>query len=100
MAQSLALHPEVKGILTESWLHSPETFRISPHLAWLNRPFLNHGGLVVEIGTASEASGVFTGSRERKRLYDEGKFRPTTAMAIWPRAAVLDWAMSHPELAD
>lgn len=100
IAQSLALHPEVKGILTESWLHSPETFRISPHLAWLNRPFLDHGGLVVEIGAASETSGVFTGSRERKRLYDEGKFRPTTAMAVWPRAAVLDWAMSHPELAD
>lgn len=100
MAQSLAQYPEVKGILTESWLHSPETFRISPHLAWLNRPFLEHGGLIVEIGAASEASGVFTGSRERKRLYDEGKFRPTTAMAIWPRRAVLDWAMSHPELAD
>lgn len=97
MAQSLAMYPEAKGILAESWLHSPETYRVSPHLAWLNRPFLEHGGFVIDIREASEASGVFTGSRERRRLYDEGQFRPMTAMAIWPRAAVLDWAMRHPE---
>jgi hypothetical protein len=98
IAQSLALHPEVKGLLTESWLHSPETFRVSPHLAWLNRPFLEHDGLVVVLGPAREASGVVTGSPERKRLVEEGRFRPTTAMVIWPRAAMLEWAQQHPEL--
>ena len=100
IAQSLALHPEVKGLLTASWLHSPDTYRVSPHLAWLNRPFLEHGGLVVIIGSASESSGVFTAGSERRRLYDEGLFRPTEAMAIWPRAAMLDWASKHPELGD
>ena len=100
MAQSLALHGEVKGLLTESWLHSPETFRVSPHLAWLNRPFLEHGGLIVVLGEASEASGVFSGSQDRKKRFDDGQFRPTTAMAIWPRAAMLDWAMDHPEFGD
>ncbi|HKW48372.1 MAG TPA: hypothetical protein VJN70_13075 [Gemmatimonadaceae bacterium] len=100
MAQSLALYPEVKGLLTESWLHSPETLRVSPHLAWLNRPFLEHGGLVVELGEAPEASGILIGSLERRRLYDQGQFRPTTAMAIWPRAAMLDWARRHPEFGD
>jgi hypothetical protein len=100
IAQSLALNPEVVGLATESWLHSPETLRVSPHLAWLNRPFNEHGGMVVVIGEASESSGVFTGSAERRRLYEEGRFRPTTAMVIWPRAAMLQWARNHPELAD
>jgi hypothetical protein len=100
IAQSLALHPEVKGLLTASWLHAPDTYRVSPHLAWLNRPFLEHGGLVVIIGSASESSGVFTAGSERRRLYDEGLFWPTEAMAIWPRAAMLDWASKHPELGD
>ena len=100
IAQALRRHPEVKGLLTESWLHSPDTFRVSPHLAWLNTPFLEHGGLVVMLGAAEASSGVFTGGGERQRLYEEGKFRPTTAMAIWPRAAMLEWAESHPELAD
>jgi len=100
IAQALALHPEVKGLFIESWLHSPDTFQVSPHLAWLNTPILEHGGLVVVLGKASESCGVFDGSPERKRLYEQGLFRPTTAMAIWPRAAMLDWAMNHPEFGD
>lgn len=100
IAQSLALNPNIKGLVTESWLHSPETLRVSPHLAWLNKPFVQCGGMLVELGEASEASGVFTASRERRRLYEEGRFRPTTAMVVWPRAAMLEWAASHPEFAD
>lgn len=98
IAQALALHPDVKGLLTESWLHSPDTFEVSSHLAWLNKPFLEHGGLVLRLGAASADSGVFAASRERRRLYAEGRFRPTTAMVIWPRAAMLEWAANHPEL--
>jgi hypothetical protein len=97
IAQSLTLHPEVKGLLTESWLHSPDTFQVSSHLAWLNKPFLEHGGLILVLGEAPANSGVFTASRKRKRLHAEGRFRPTTAMAVWPRAAMLEWAMKHPE---
>jgi hypothetical protein len=99
IAQSLARHPDVKGLLTESWLHSPDTFEVSSHLAWLNTPFLEHGGLIVVLGRAAAESGVFTSSPHRKRLSDQGHFRPTTAMAIWPRAAMLDWASNHPEFA-
>jgi len=100
IAQSLALHPEVKGLLTESWLHSTETFRVSPHLAWLNKPFHEAGGLVVRLGDASESSGVFEGSAQRRQLYEEGRFRPTAALVIWPRSAMLAWAARHPEFAE
>src|SRR3954465_314551 len=100
IAQSLALKPNIKALVTESWLHSPETLRVSPHLAWLNKPFVECGGMIVELGDASEANGVFTGSAERRRLYEEGRFRPTTAMVIWPRSAMLDWAANHTEFAD
>jgi hypothetical protein len=100
IAQALESHPEVRGLLTESWLHSPDTFGVSPHLAWLNKPFLENGGLILSLGAASESSGVFAGGGERRRLFEQGMFRPTTAMAIWPRAAMLEWARSHPELAD
>lgn len=100
IAQSLVLHPELKGLATESWLHSPDTFVVSPHLAWLNRPFLEYGGIVTVIGPAPATSGVLANSTQRKRLYDEGKFRPTSAMVVWPRAALLDWAANHPEFGD
>jgi hypothetical protein len=100
IAQSLALHPEVNGLLTESWLHATETFRVSPHLAWLNKPFHEAGALVVRLGDAPESSGVFAGGAQRRQLYDEGRFRPTTALVIWPRSAMLDWAARHPEFAE
>jgi hypothetical protein len=100
IAQSLALHPEVNGLLTASWLHATETFCVSPHLAWLNKPFQEAGGLVVRLGDASESSGVFAGGAQRRQLYEQGRFRPTTALVIWPRSAMLEWAARHPEFAE
>jgi hypothetical protein len=100
MAQSMALQPAVKGLVTCSWLHSPDTFAASPHLAWVNRPFLEHGGLVVVLGPADPHSGVLTRSPERQKLYEAGRFKPTTGLAVWPRAQVLGWAERHPEFAE
>ena len=100
MAQCLALNPEVKGLLSASWQYAAETSRVSPHLSWISKPFLENGGFVMDIGPATEADGIFVGSPDRKRWYEEGKFRPTTAMVLWPRAAMLDWAAKHPELSD
>ena len=50
MAQSLVRQPHVKGLVASSWLHSSDTFVVSPHLAWMNRTFLENGGLVVRDG--------------------------------------------------
>ena len=100
MAQSLALQPEIKGLVASSWLHSPDTMAVSPHLASLNRVFLENGALVTTMGAADPDSGVFTRSPERRRLFDQGLFKPTNGLVIWPRAQMLSWATSHPELAD
>jgi len=99
MAQSMLKQPDVKGLVASSWLHSPDTFAVSPHLAWMNRTFLENGGLVVLMGPADPDCGVLSRSPERQKLYDEGRFKPTTGLVIWPRRAMLDWAARHPELA-
>lgn len=99
MAQSMALQPEVKGLVASSWLNSPDTFAVSPHLGWMNRTFLANGALVVTMGPADPDSGVLARSPERRQAYDAGTFRPTTGLVIWPRAAMLAWAAAHPELA-
>ena len=98
MAQSMMHQPGVKGLVASSWLHSPDTFAVSPHLAWMNRTFLENGGLVVLMGPADPDCGVLSRSPERKKLYDEGQFKPTTGLVIWPRREMLDWAARHPEL--
>jgi hypothetical protein len=100
MAQSVALQPEIRGLVTSSWLHSPDTMAVSPHLTALNRVFLENGALVTAMGAADVNSGVFARSPERRRLFEEGRFKPTNGLVVWPRAEMLRWATAHPELAD
>lgn len=97
MAQSLVLQPQVRGLVTDSWFYSPDTYRVSPHLAWLNHFFIENGGLVEILGPAPPGSGYLEGSAERRRCYESGEYKPTTAVVLWPRKAMLDWAERHPE---
>lgn len=98
MAQALLLQPHVKGLVASSWLRSPETLRVSPELAWVNKAILENGGLVVTMGPADPEGGVLARSSVRKALYESGQFKPTIGLAVWPRDAMLAWAARHPEL--
>jgi hypothetical protein len=98
MAQALRMQPEIKGFVASSWLRSPDTVKASPHLAWINRTILEHGGLVVVMGMADPESGALARSASRKALYETGEFIPTTGLVLWPRDAMLAWADQHPEL--
>ena len=98
MAQSMQLQPDIKGMIASSWFHSPDTYQIAPHLSWLNRVFLENGGLVSTMGRASADCGVFHRSPDRQQAFDEGRFKPTLGLIIWPRTEMLAWAARHPEL--
>jgi hypothetical protein len=100
MARSLERQPGVRGFVASSWLRSPDTGKVSPHLAWLNRVFIENGGFVAVMGPADPESGVLLRSATRRRLYESGEFRPTTGLVMWPRQAMIRWASQHPELDD
>ena len=100
MAQSMKLQPQIRGLIASSWLHSPDTMRVSPHLAAFSRALLDNGALVIRHHAADPNCGVFYRSPERKKLYEEGQFVPTHGLVIWPRKEMLAWADAHPELAD
>lgn len=99
MAKSMELQPAIKGFAACSWFRSPETHRVSPHLAWVSQVIRDHGGLVVESGPVQPDCGVFSRSETRQRLYDAGKFKPTRGLVLWPRDAMIGWATAHPEWA-
>lgn len=100
MAKSLALQPQVKGIYTTGWLQSPDTIRASPHLAWRNKVFEENGGLILGMKEEGIHKLVFENSPERKKLYEEGKFKPTNGLVMWAAQDALRWAAQHPELAE
>lgn len=92
LARSIELQPEIKGLVTCSWLYCAQTAEITPRLAWLRRFFLEQGAFVASIGPAPPESGFLVGSEERRRLYEGGRYRPLTTFALWPRKAMLDWS--------
>ena len=100
MAQCLELQPEVKGILTVGWLHSPDTYTVSPHLAWRNQTVLENGGFVGRINHPAENHLVFHRSPERRKAFEEGRFTPTSGLVLWAAADMRRWAARHPELAE
>jgi hypothetical protein len=100
IARSMAMQPAVKGLVTASWFHSPDTFAVSPHLAWVNDVFLQHGGYVFPLGPVDPECGVLHRSPERRQAYENGTFTPTEALVIWPRRAMLTWAADRTDLRD
>jgi hypothetical protein len=99
LAESLDRTPHVRGLFAASWIWSPDTHRVSPHLAAVNAPILAHGGFVTIVGRASTDCGVFSRSDTRRRLYAAGKFKPTIGLVLWPRADMLRWWRAQSELA-
>jgi hypothetical protein len=99
LAESMARRPYLRGFAAASWLRSPETHRVSPHLGAVNAPIVAHGGFVTTVGAASADSGVFACSEARKRLHEAGAFTPTIGLALWPREDMLRWWHSRPPVA-
>jgi len=101
MARSLALQPEMKGIMCASWLHDPSALEDAPHLAVINEPYLEWGGrIVTTLGPAPVESGFLKFSPERRAKFERGELKLMTTLAMWPRRAALAWASDHPELDD
>jgi hypothetical protein len=98
MAMALEKQPHIRAVMAQSWLHSPETHRISPHLAFLNRIFLEAGGLVTDLGPADPNDGFATGNKQRAELYRLGQYKPTNGVAACTRSQAIGWARKHPEL--
>jgi hypothetical protein len=96
-ARSVEKQPTARGLMTSSWLFCERTAQVSPHLAWLRRTPQSAGALLVELGPASADSGFLTGSKERRKLYEQGRYRPNVTCVLWPRQSLIDWANQHPE---
>ncbi len=97
LARSIEKQPEVRGAFTASWLFCESTARVTPRMEWLRRIPLQGGAMIADLGPAPADSGFLTGSDERRRLYEEGAYRPRVSCVLWPRTALIEWANRHPE---
>lgn len=100
LAKTMELRPEIRALVTDSWLISKETGEQFPNLAWVRAFFVNAGAYLIDMEPAANDSGLRDGSARRKQLHEHGKFCPRNTFVIWPRADVMTWASSHNELTD
>jgi hypothetical protein len=100
IARSIEIQPDIKGLVISSWFHSTDTFKVSPHLSFMNTPFIESGAIVTTMGAADEKSGYLSGSTVRQKLYESGEFKPTLGLILWSREQMIRWARSHPEFCD
>jgi hypothetical protein len=96
MAKSMKLQPEIKGVLTGSWFYAPETHKVTPHLAWTTRIFLENGAFMTNTGPADPKAGFMQGAKDRQALYEKGEYRPTETILLWPRKNIMRWLENRP----
>jgi hypothetical protein len=90
-------NPAIKGFVAVSWLHSKETHRVSPHLAFMNRPYLESGGCYFEVGLKPESGALLKGDPGRAKLY--GRYVRIVGGVMCSRQQLISWLHNHPEVA-
>lgn len=91
-----AVHPEILGMFGASWFYDPVIKEISPRLAYLSEvplkgdaqrlPFAKTGGFVED---------AISTSPSRRKLYEEGKYRPASFLLAWGRAEQSKWVLAN-----
>ena len=93
VAASLQMNPHIRGFIASGWFYDPQLASVSPHLAFLGEGSVAHGAVLARVGpTEGAIKYALTRSPERQRLYDGGKYLPTSHAVIWTREAMLKWA--------
>ena len=93
IAELMKLNPRIKGFYRRSWFLDPNLEDISPKLGYLRKVPLQNGAKLFAAGSTKEDIGyALAVSRTRRRLYEEGKYLPTSYAFIWPRKEFLLFA--------
>jgi hypothetical protein len=86
-------NPNIKGLYRSSWFLDPALDEMSPGLAYLRQVPEENGARLFKVANLDvDIKNALVMSPQRKKLYEEGKYIPTSYAYIWPRKAFLNWA--------
>jgi hypothetical protein len=93
VADMLEIDRDVKGVFGTTWFLDPAVREISPSLAYWREIPLKNGAFSFRLGTSEKDIRLATKAcRIRRKLYQEGKYLPTSYALFWPRFKILEWA--------
>jgi hypothetical protein len=96
-ADLYSLHPDCLGMFGSSWYYDPALEEISPRLSYVRKIPTAGGGQLLFVGTGGDAiENSLATSPTRRKLYEDGKYTPTTYMLVWGKEAQIAWAKRSP----
>ena len=83
-----------------SWFYDPVVSQISPRLAYLS-DVPKQGGAKFFLAAKSGdfAHDAISTSPSRRKLFDEGRYKPASYMMIWSKNAQIYWARQNSVIA-
>lgn len=96
IAQLMALMPDIRGFIGTSWYYDPQVKTISPKLAYLSHIPMENGAFLRVDGSGDiHTQRALERSPTRRRLFEEGKYKPVCATMIWTREKLMGWARKY-----
>ena len=92
LAELLKCNEKMKGWMSSSWFLDPQLEKISPHLVYLRKVPQENGAAIFFVEHDPEGkTGSLAKSATRRRLFQQGRYRPAIYMRVWPHHAMLRW---------
>ena len=92
VAELMRCMPAVRGLVSTGWFFDPAIEEISPRLQYIRRVPLEGGAFVrIDGPDALDAQHALARSPTRRKLYEEGKYKPICGTMVWPRKRLIRW---------
>jgi hypothetical protein len=90
------IYPNLLGVFGSSWFFDPAVVKISPRLEYL-RSIPSHGGARFHFFSSdgSAVANATSTSESRKKLYQDGKYKPKNYAMIWGKDAQIEWCKAR-----
>ena len=96
IASLMRVRPTVPAYISSSWYFDPVVREISPRLAYLQDVPLRNGAYVIRNGPGQVHTDRATlTSATRRKLVEEGRYKPVCYTLIWPRKHMIEWASNN-----
>jgi hypothetical protein len=96
VAECLERNVEIRGVFGSSWLYDPRLDQVTPQLSFYRQNAIEKGAILFRYGaTAGASTKALSQSPTRQRLWQSGKYIPTTYAVVLPRKTLLAWAKTQ-----
>lgn len=91
-AEELRLNPDVTGLIRSSWFVDPAMEQVGATLLHLTKIPMEHGATRYKyLDEVAGKSGALAFSPVRRKLFEEGRYLPTSYLLAWHRRQMLEW---------